>query len=266
MANEEQIERLQLLDILGSVIDANSGRPTDIDWYAEGLANKFYDHALFVLKISDGATSLNLPSGTITISGVWTQGVILRAAFEAFLVFHHVYCVPKTQEDKEFKHWSYRLAGVMERKDLPATTEEQKATLASDKQVIQELLKALDSNSILQSLGTKDKKNILYGRWKLPSWSEMAEEAGLIEFIASTTYSHLCGVGHSSSLSILQATLAYEKHEEQVLMRPYLSLISILIANMVYDYCELFPSLKTVLEKDETGKKLVEMWVAIGRG
>ena len=266
MISEEQIQCMKLLDVLGRVIGANSGKATDSEWYAEGLANKFYDHAFFVLKISGGATSLTLPSGTIALSGASSQDVLLRAAFEAYLIFHHVYCMPETQEDKELEHWSYRLAGVMDRKDFPATTEKQRATLANDKQVIQELSERLKSNSSFQSLGETVRKCILNGTWRLQSWTKMAEEAGLAGLLASDVYCHLCGIAHSSSLSVLQTKLAYEKHEENVLMEPTVSLINILIANIVHDYCELFSSSKAVLEKDEAGIKLVEMWVAIGRG
>ena len=256
---------MKLLDVIGRVIGANSGKATDIEWYAEGLANKFYDHAFLVLKISRGAISLALPSGTIAISGASSEDVLLRAAFEAHLVFHHVYCMPETREDKELKHWSYRLAGVMERKDFPATTEKGRATIANDKQVIQELSERLKSNSSFQSLEEKARKIILNGKWKLQSWKKMAEEAGLVGLLASDVYCHLCGVAHSSSLSVLQTKLAYEKHEENVLMDPAVSLINILIANMVHDYCKLFSSSKAVLEKDDAGRKLVDMWVKIGR-
>lgn len=104
MAIEDQKYGLMLLDILGRVIGANKGTATESEWYAEGLANKFYDHAFFVLKISRGATSLALPSGTIAISGVSSLDVLLRAAFEAFLTFHYVFSIPETLEDKNFKY------------------------------------------------------------------------------------------------------------------------------------------------------------------
>lgn len=266
MASEEQIQCMKLLDVLGRIINANKGTATESEWYAEGLANKFYDHAFFVLKISGGATSLTLPPGTIAISGISSVDVLLRAAFEAFLTFYYVFSIPETPEDKDFKYWSYRLAGAMDRKDFPATTEEQKATLANDKQVIQKLSERLQSNSSFQSLGEKTRKRILNGTWRLQPWTKIAEEASLVGLLAPYVYCHLCGVAHSSSLSVLQTKLAYEKHEESVLMEPAVSLINNFIANMVHYYCELFSSSKAALEKDKAGMKLVEMWVAIGRG
>ena len=266
MAPEETIQCMKLLDLFGRVISANTGTATESEWYAEGLANKFYDHAFFVLKISGGRTSLVLPSGTIAISGVSSLDVLLRAAFEAFLTFYYVFSTPETPEDKDYKYWSYRLAGVMDRKDFPATTEEQKATLANDQQAIQELSERLQSNRSFQSLGEKTKKRILKGTWRLKPWTKIAEEAGLFILLASHVYRHLCGVAHSSSLSVLQTKLVYEKHEESVIMEPAISLINVLVANMIHYYCELFSSSKTALEKDKTGMKLVKIWVAIGRG
>ena len=154
----------------------------------------------------------------------------------------------------------------MDRKDFPATTEEGKATLANDKQVIQKLSERLQSNSSFQSLGEKTRKRILNGTWRLQSWTKIVEEAGLIGLLASHVYCYLCGVAHSSSLSVLQTKLAYEKHEESVLMKPAVSLINVLVANMVHYYCKLFSSSKGSLEKDKPGMKLAEIWVAIGRG
>lgn len=112
----------------------------------------------------------------------------------------------------------------------------------------------------------KTRKRILNGTWRLQSWTKIAEEAGLVGLLASHVYCHLCGVAHSSSLSVLQTKLAYEKHEESLLIGPAVSLINILIANIVYEYCDLFASSKAALENDQARMKLVEIWIKIGRG
>lgn len=265
VANEQK-KCSKLLDMLAGVLGANTGRAIESEWYAEGLANKFYDHAFLVRRLSNGATSLNLPSGTVVISGISSLDVLTRAAFEAFLTFHYVFFTPKTQEERDCKFWSYRLAGIMDRKDFPATTDQQKETLAVDKRVIQELSESLQSNSTFLGLEGKVRKDILRGIWRLQPWRGIAQDAGLDALLASHMYSHLCGVAHSSSLSVLQTKLAYEKHEEHVLIEPSVIVLNILIANMIYEYCELFAPSKALLGKDQVGMELVEMWIKIGSG
>ena len=263
---DEKNQCLELLDLLGKALGANRGTATDRERCAEGLANKFFNHAFFVLYLARGGSSLEFPSGTITISGVASVDVLTRAAFEAFLTFHYVFYTPKTEEDRNCKYWAYKLAGLVDRRDSPATSERHKEVLTKDKEVIGELSHELHSNTEFQSLSDGQQKEILKGRWRLRPWRAVAEDAGLDKMLAVHMYSHLSGFAHSSSLSVLQAKLAYKKHEETQLIEPLMTVINILTANMIHEYCELFAPSTKALESDQKGLRLVDWWMKIGHG
>lgn len=257
---------MKLLDLFSRVVDANKGTATEREWYAEGLANKFFDHAFLGLYLSKGPNALDFPSRPIKISGVASIDVLTRAAFEAFLTFHYVFYSPKTEEDRNYRYWAYKLGGLKDRKDLPAVTDEQKKILRDLEKAIKEVSDKLRSNAVFEDLGDGQKRKILKGNWKLKSWSEIAEDADLGKILASDMYSHLCGYAHSSHTSVVQIKQAYEKSEEMLLIEPSLIVINIMTANIIREYCDLFKEPKNVLNQDHEGIELVDYWIRIGRG
>ena len=256
----------KLLDLLGRVLDANKGTATDREWYTEGLANKFFDHAFFVLYLAESPNTLGFTSRTVKLSGIASVDVLTRAAFEAFLTFHYVFFTPKTEEDKNYRYWAYRLAGLMERQDIPGYTDEHKQKLLDEKKAIEDFRNKLNSNPIFERLPQEQKNKVSKGKWRLKYWREIAEDASLSKILASDMYSHLCGYAHSSSLSVLQIKQAYKKHEEELLIEPSIIVVSIVAANMIFEYCELFKWSKDVLNQDQEGMKLVDLWTKLGRG
>ncbi len=256
----------KLLGLLGKVLNANKGTATDRELYAEGLANKFFNHAFFVLYLSQSPNTLGLPIDKVKLSGVASIDVLTRAAFEAFLTFHYVFYAPKTVEDQNYRYWAYRLAGHMERQSMPAYTEEHKQKLLDDKKAIEDFRSKLNLNLVFIKLGQRKRKSILKGNWRPFSWTDIAKEAGLSTLIASDMYRHLCGYAHSSSLSVIQTKQAYGKHEEELLIEPSIILTSIVAANMIREYCELFEKSKRVLLHDQDGMRIVRLWIKLGCG
>ena len=66
MVSEEQIQCVKLSDVLGRVIDANTGTAIENGWYAEGLANKLCDHSLLCSKNIRGCYFFYLASALPT--------------------------------------------------------------------------------------------------------------------------------------------------------------------------------------------------------
>ncbi len=97
---------------------------------AHWLAHKFIGHALAVLNLSRGYKVEELPSfQPVNFTDSWSINVLTRAAMEAFLIFQYVFFAPTTTEEKEYRYWAYKAAGLAERKNFPTTTEEGKRTL-----------------------------------------------------------------------------------------------------------------------------------------
>ena len=130
----------------------------------------------------------------------------------------------------------------------------------------------LESNAVFQSLTAKQQERIFSGkgkwRWnpscnKEVSWHDIAIHAGFSNMLALHMYSHLSGYAHSSHTSVLQVSQALENKDVDMLVKPSMNTINILMANMIHEYCVLFPEAKVVLEQSGASE-FVDMWISIG--
>ena len=273
-------EYVILLDLFAKVINANKGYSVNdisdgerlLD--AHYLANKFIGHALTLLHLSEGTNVHDLPSfKQFSFIDSASIDVLTRASFEAFLVFHYVFYAPNTTEEKDYRYWSYKAAGLAERQNLPQVTNEYEQKKAEEKRKIEELHGKLESNAVFQSLKDRQKRQNFEGKgqWKWKpdgrgavSWREIAVDAGLSEMLASHMYSHLCGYAHSSSMSALQTAQALLNREVEWLIKPSLDTMKVVIANMIREYSKLFPRAQDVFS-ESGASNFVEAWIEIGR-
>ena len=268
---DPKLEYVKLLDLLARVINANKGfSVSDISngerlWDAHALANKFIGHAFTVLHLSHGTEVQDLPSFKFSFVDSASIDVLARVTLEAFLVSHYVFFASITTEEKNYRYLAYRAAGIVERQNVPVSTEEHRQKLAAEKEELDKLQDKLKSNTAFQNLNQKQKKLILKGHWRLSSWREIAIDAGLSEVLARHVYGSLSGYAHSSSLSVLQTAQALRNREGEQLVRGSLNIMNIVIANMVQEYCGLFSRAQAVLKEDPEASNRVKVWVEIGR-
>lgn len=264
-------EYVKLLDLLARVIAADNylslGDADDNERLsiARGLTNKFINHALTVLYLSHG-TNQDLPSFKFNLVDSASVDVLTRALLHAFLAFHYVFYAPATKEEKNYRYWAYKAAGIAERQNAPTSTEEYKQKQATEKKELNKLHDKLKSNAVFQNLTDKQKKRILEGEWKLKSWREIAIDAGLSDMLASHMHSLLCGYAHSSILSIVQIVEAHINRTEEEDVNSSMGTINIVIAGMIKGYCVLFSKACDVLNKDRQESYIVDVWTQIGHG
>lgn len=268
-------ELIKLLDLLARVNYAVDVSPiSDAGererlWYANILTNKFIAHALTIFHLLNDTNVLVPPLSSfppIRIINIASASidVLTRASFEAFLVFHHVFITPTTTDEKNFRYWSYKAAGIMDWQKETESISEHEQEKAAENGALDELRTRLKSNAVFQSLaGKEDKKKILRGEWRLKQWHDIAIDAGFGKMLASQ-YRYLSGSAHSSNLSNLRMEQALENKEPKILIEPLINTMNILIANMIREYCALFPRSQDILSKDLEGKNLVEQWIQIG--
>jgi hypothetical protein len=261
-------EYLKLLDLLYRVIEANKGPITGNDdryWYAEGLATKFFLHAASALYLSRETSIPDFPSTAVRFPDPASTDVLARAAFEAFLTFHYVFFAPKTREERDYRYWAYRAAGLAERQQLPVTTEEHRQKLVDEKKQLDDFVNKLRSNALFNRLSEKQKRQVLKGEWRQMSWGAIAIDAGFSRMVALDMYRHLCGHAHSGSLSILQIKESLLKGEQSQLIEGTMIAIAITIASLIREYSELFPRARNALLADTKGADIVELWVQVGQ-
>ncbi len=262
-------EYVILLDLLARVDDANEGfSSSDISHGARLLAGKFIVHALTILHLlNDTKVQLlpSLPPMKISFVALASTEVLTRAVMEAFLVFHYVFFAPTKADEKNFRYWSYKAAGIAEWQNLLESISEHEQEKAAEKEELDKLRQQLKSNTVFESLIDNRKKRILKGEWRLLSWREIAIDAGFSKMLASHIYRYLSGSAHSSSLSILRMAQALINKEPEKLIQGSINTMNIVIANMIREYCALFPRAQDVLTKDLEGSNLVKQYIQIGR-
>jgi len=260
---------MKLLDLLGRVLGADNlssflGDDNERILIARGLTNKLLEHAVTALYLSRG-TKQSLPSFEFNFFDSASIDVLTRAVFEAFLTFHYVFYEPKTKEERDYRYWCYKAAGIAERQNARVSTEEHRQKQAAEKKELDEVREKLKLSAMFQGLTSKQKRQILKGKWRLKPWRELAVDAGLSETLASDTYRHLSGRVHSSSLSVVQTIGDHVDREDKQVISSSIGIINVVIANMIKEYCGLFPKAQEVLSRNSTGSGIVNWWIQIDR-
>lgn len=269
-------EYVRLLDLLARALRANKDLSVSDGerlLAAYGLAFKFFCHALTVFYLSRG-TNQELPSLKWHYVDFASVDVLTRATLEAFLVFHYVFYASATAEEKDYRYWAYRAEGMDDKLSIIAFTEKQRERLTAVRKERDKLYDKLKSNTIFQRLNRKRQKEIFKGRsmwrWKpggkgKVSWRDIAIEAGFSKALARHIYSHLSASAHSSSIGVYQTMPAISKREEEYSYSGTVIIMNIVTANLIREYCGLFPRAQAVLSGDTEGSNIIERWIQRGR-
>jgi hypothetical protein len=254
----------KLLDVLIAVTEANKGVPAGDDdrvLDAEGLALKFFFHAASALYLY---RSTSLPEFGASFFDPGSVNVLCRAAIETFLVFHHVFVEPQSDDEHNCRYMAWVLAGYLERQKLPVWSAEGKAALQCEARLISPLTEKLKANAVYRGLPTAHQKKLLKGEWRLRSWTEIGRSAGLHDVYAKAFYAYLCGYAHAGNLSVLQMRQADTAEFQRSLCASSMNLVLIAMASMVKSYCAVFPKAMARLSQEPDSAGLVKVWIGVG--
>jgi hypothetical protein len=259
-----ELEYQRLLEVLIQVIEANRGVAAGDDdriLDAEGLALKFFFHAASALYLYRGTS---LPEFGANFVDPGSINVLCRAALETFLVFHHVFVDPQSDDERDCRYTAWVLGGYLERQEFPVWSDEGRAVLEREAILIGPLIEKLKVNAAFRRLPAKEQKRLLNGEWKLRPWSEIGRSVGLHDVYAKTFYSYVCGYAHAGNLSVIQMRQANTAEHQRSLCATSMGILLIATANMVKGYCAVFPKSMERLVQDPEGSHLVEVWVGVG--
>lgn len=206
---QEERDYIKLIKILIKVAEANKNTALGEDdrfLDAEGLCKKFLGHASSALYLFRSTT---LPDANVTDRGIsffdaGSINVLGRAALESFLVFHYVFVKPQSNNEKDFRYYSWLYASYIDRQKFPLRSDEGKKQLTDEKKTINALKEKINNNSIFEQLVKNKKEKLLNGQWRLKSWSDIGMSADLSEILAKQVYGHLCAYAHSGCQSVQQ--------------------------------------------------------------
>jgi len=275
---------MKLLDLLAHVLaadnylsfgDADENERLSI---ARGLTDKFVNHAVTLLYLSRG-TDQGLISYTFKskLFDFASIDVLTRVLLEACLTFHYVFYAPTTKGEKDYRYWAYKAAAIVERRDFPASSEGVKRKIAEEEKELDKLIDKLKSNTIFQGLAKGKKAQFLTGknrdlwRWtpatrKVLSWREIAIDAGFSEMMASKIYRYLSGVAHSGFLSVFLSVETQRSGTQKDAIINAMSITNAVIANMIREYCGLFPRAQELWNTAQQMRETVNWWIQLDRG
>lgn len=262
---QQESDYISLLKVFAHVLEANKGTIMGSDdkiLDAEGLAAKCFFHAssfLYLLR------STNVPELGISFFDPASMNVVARAALESFLVFHYVFVEPDTEEDKDFRYLSWKLADLKERQKYEAMSPQGKVKQEQEQKAIEEIIKKISTNQYYTQIKSKHQRDILGGRaWRLKSWIDIGLSTGLSEDYAISCYRFLCSYAHAGSMSVLQIRQAKTAKQQKALCGATMALGMITMAFFVKSYCSLFEKSQHFLDQHDEPRTIIKMWVEIG--
>jgi hypothetical protein len=257
---------MQLFQLYAGVVEATKGIRYNDDQSWKGhpgpIAVKVAMHLATVFYLVEGTRMDRIPSLPLNFIDHASINVVMRAALETFLAFHHLLIAPKTAEERNFRVRIWQIGGLRDRQRFPAIVSENKAKLQKEKVQLDELIKKIEADPIFQTLTPEERRRARKGDWRLTKqWVDVAVEAGVSKQYFEPMYRYLCSYAHSGSLSMLQINDAENKEVQFRLAEPNLGTALIIMSRMVTAFAELFPEARQCLDAaPEHQRNLVKLW------
>lgn len=243
----------ELHALVVEMVDTPGGEPIPkgMEWLSDRqtLSKKFAHHLHTIAQVHQGSVLMVGDVGLPFIDHGSVK-VIARAVIENFIVFAQVFGDPDPEVCR-FRHMTWKLAGLMDRQSLNASTAVNKARLAAEKRQIDQLCAEVRGHPVFHTLTNGAQKAILKGDWKTGrSWQTLAKESGLSEGYFRNIYSYLCGYSHSSYAAAMQVGQANDLAEQSGLSSSMFGVMCLCMARFATLYASLFPSACAVLERE----------------
>jgi hypothetical protein len=240
--------------------------------YMETLINKLGIQALSLHHLVQGYSYApkRTDAGRFsnkTILDITSCSAILRAQFENFLMFSHIYINPDTDDEKELRHCAWIYSALLLRQKHPTNEAESLLQKEKDKIAIARLAEQIKKLPSYERLSIKQQKSLLEsGSGKLFShWEKIMEESGFTNSTFKLLYNMLSIQAHSeglSSLQLSQASSFKDSIANQDMANMYLLHSKILICLMIEAINKRFDIAAKEFEKlDEQTRHKVAEWV-----
>jgi hypothetical protein len=256
----------ELFQLYAGVVEATKGirYNDDESWkgHAGPIAVKVAMHLATAFYLMAGTRIDRIASLPINFIDHSSINVVMRAALETFLAFHHLLIAPKSAEERSFRVCIWQIGGLRDRQRFPVISSESKAKLQKEKTQLDKLIKKIETDPIFSTLTSGERKRARKGEWRLTKqWVDVAVEAGISKQYFEPMYRYLCSYAHSGSLSMVQINQAESKEVQLRLAETNLGTALIIMSSMVTAFVDLFPEARQCLEAaPEHQRYLVKLW------
>jgi hypothetical protein len=254
---------LQLLDLTYEVAQSLKGKPSvDPRWPdCQQLAQRLFNHAATIYYLRLG-TECPVPysSGKGTFFYDFASVIVLtRAALETFLTLFEVFFEPTTEDEFEFNHAFWQLAGFVVREGFIPSDPALKSQIPKLQREIDEMRTRIQKTKKFRSLKRGEQKNVLKGKRKR-DWTSLAKAVGFGEQTIRRMYSYYSGYVHADGLSGIQVVTVKTAPEQIEFIEGNMYTVMILLSKMIIEYAKRFPEAEAVCDKNPDAFFQAEIW------
>jgi len=257
------VRLLEALAKLAKQCDEHAGENRDeLRHHATGFALKLYRHAASALTLVRECSAVE-PQDRRFLDAP-SVSTIARAAWESFLLFHHIFIGVADDDERTMRYRRWLIAGVRFRQGYEALDPEQQRRKNEESEMIGAWEEEVRANPAFQRSSPDFRRHFLTRKGWHPGWSDLAASADIVKQHGHDHYSHLCDYAHSGSLSVIGQMDDQDRTRIQLFRVTAAGIIAIAVANVIAGLGTLFPVCSNLIGPEEKG--LVEWWVRIGHG
>lgn len=259
-----------LIDFLARLIESTKGTKlnSEILWLkdTQPLAVKFIMHCGSIFHLARGSRIPNILSKGLSYLDNHSIIVLVRTVHELHLAFNFIYVAPTTVAEKAFRHKVWELGAFLDRQKFLATKEENIKKQQSERVIVDQLIQAVQSDSIFNNLSSSQQKKALKGEWRLGyHWVDLAEFANLDKEQFRATYRYLCSYAHTGYLSIFQMQQGDDLSKRISMIETWINSVMGVISHFIYDYIKVYPKTAKLFKQYPKAGQLAFIYYGLGR-
>lgn len=200
-----QIDPLSFYEYLlrGPMLDIYKAKKTsevaEIMSYSDLLIDKFSIHSSTFFHLSQGIIEHRKSGEKIKMKGydLFTINSMLRVIIETYLTFHHIYCEPKTDEERELRFLLWKADGLKEKSKFKIEHSDfakAKEILENDKTDLKNTCQRIEENSLFLKMPQKEIAKIYKPLANKFLWKFLIEKDRIKPKTISDLVAHICKI------------------------------------------------------------------------
>ncbi|RKS03024.1 DUF5677 domain-containing protein [Flavobacterium sp. 102] len=226
--------------------------------YSNLLIDKFAIHSSSFFHLSSGIIEHKSSTPDIKVTGydLFSVNSMFRVMMETYITFNHIFVEPKSEDEKQFRFYLWKIDGLLEKKKFKIDYEnlpKLKPVQEKDKQELQEMFELIKTNSFYNSLETTELVKIYDPEKRKSLWKFSINEnykvrplkiIELVEQVCKTdafinAYKYASVHTHSNYISIEHFEKTRSKPISEEYTDPLTRLAIYLTALIIEDICKI---------------------------
>lgn len=251
-----------LIELMVVMIDARaeSRMTPGMEWLndIQTLSIKLFKQLCSTKSLAYGCVFQSNTGKKVEFIDQGSISILARASIETFLALHWIF--EGLAEQSQFRHALWQYAGLSDRANLNASTDEGRIKQADAKAQMAQLLKFIEASPFLSLYSVKEIKELKKGNWRVGwSWSSEAVRAGFHKLYFDNVYGHLCGYSHSNYISAMQIGQAQSIADQEQLSRAGVQISIHVMAHFIHFYASTFSPAADLLSASPA-KIIADTW------